>query len=292
VKESAAKLRRFAFDVIFRSIKIIIGHMPTSINITTMSEVIVTEEKVKKKRGRKPSKERKGYFYEREEQAVVDYISTDDEREKNRIFNEILKPAFTKMVESIIRRYNLYPPDEEFQETFDDTISFLMTKLSCFKPESGYKAYSYCGTICKNYLYYKINQFIKNQKRNTSYDNPFDSTKGGFDDDIRYSYNDSDTGRTFIAELTGSTVDNIKKILDDAERMKLNENEIKVGQALVNLMTNWEELFAQMGSDKFNKSSILLFLKETTMLNTKEIRDAMRVYKKKYYDLKWTLINE
>ena len=176
--------------------------------------------------------------------------------------------------------------------SFDDTISFLMTKLSCFKPESGYKAYSYCGTICKNYLYYKINQFIKNQKRNTSYDNPFDSTKGGFDDDIRYSYNDSDTGKTFIAELTGSTVENIKKILDDSERMKLNENEIKVGQALVNLMTNWEELFAQMGSDKFNKSSILLFLKETTMLNTKEIRDAMRVYKKKYYDLKWTLINE
>jgi hypothetical protein len=291
VKESAAKLRRFAFDVIFRSIKIIIGRMPISINITTMSEVIVTEEKVKKKRGRKPSKERKGYFYEREEQAVVDYISTSDEKEKNRIYNDILRPAFTKMVESIIRRYNLYPPDEEFQETFDDTISFLMTKLSCFKPNAGYKAYSYCGTICKNYLYYKINQFIKNQKRNTSYDSPSEEVLN-VNDSMRFSYNDSDTGRTFISELTGSTVENIQKILGDSERLKLNENEKKVGMALVNLMTNWEELFAQMGSDKFNKSSILLFLKETTMLNTKEIRDAMRIYKKKYYDIKWTLINE
>jgi predicted nuclease with TOPRIM domain len=109
---------------------------------------------------------------------------------------------------------------------------------------------------------------------------------------MRFSYNDSDTGRTFISELTGSTVENIQKILGDSERLKLNENEKKVGMALVNLMTNWEELFAQMGSDKFNKSSILLFLKETTMLNTKEIRDAMRIYKKKYYDIKWTLINE
>ena len=256
-----------------------------------MSEVIVTEEKVKKKRGRKPSKERKGYFYEREEQAVVDYISTSDEKEKNRIYNDILRPAFTKMVESIIRRYNLYPPDEEFQETFDDTISFLMTKLSCFKPNAGYKAYSYCGTICKNYLYYKINQFIKNQKRNTSYDSPSEEVLN-VNDSMRFSYNDSDTGRTFISELTGSTVENIRKILGDSERLKLNENEKKVGMALVNLMTNWEELFAQMGSDKFNKSSILLFLKETTMLNTKEIRDAMRIYKKKYYDIKWTLINE
>ena len=56
-----------------------------------MPEICVTEEKVKKKRGRKPSKERKGYFYEREEQAVVDYISSDNERERNQIFNTILK---------------------------------------------------------------------------------------------------------------------------------------------------------------------------------------------------------
>jgi hypothetical protein len=256
-----------------------------------MSEVCVTEEKVKKKRGRKPSKERKGYFYEREEQAVVDYIATNDEKEKNRIYNTILRPAFTKMVESIIRRYNLYPPDEEFQETFDDTISFLMTKLSCFRPESGYKAYSYCGTICKNYLYYKINQFIKNQKRNASYDNPAEESLN-VNDSMKFSYNDNDAARTFISELTGSTVDNIQNILNDADKFKLNENEKRVGSALVNLMTNWEELFAQMGSDKFNKSSILLFLKETTMLNTKEIRDAMRIYKKKYYDVKWELINE
>ena len=257
-----------------------------------MPEICATEEKVKKKRGRKPSKERKGYFYEREEQAVVDYISSDNERERNQIFNTILKPAFTKMIESIIRRYNLYPPDEEFQETFDDTISFLMTKLSCFDPTTNYKAYSYCGTICKNYLIYKINQFTKNQKRNTSYDNPFDSSQGGFNDDIRYSYNDYDAAKTFMSELTGNTVESIRKILDDADRLRLNANEKKVGLALIQLMTNWEELFAQMGSNKFNKSSILLYLKETTMLNTKEIRDAIRVYKKKYYDVKWNLINE
>ena len=87
-------------------------------------------------------------------------------------------------------------------------------------------------------------------------------------------------------------VENIKKILDNKEKLKINENEEKVGLALVNLMTNWDELFAQMGSNKFNKSSILLYLKETTMLNTKEIRDAIRIYKKKYYDIKWSLINE
>jgi len=252
----------------------------------------VEQAPVKKKRGRKPSKERKGYFYEREEQAVVDYLSTDDAYKKNKIYNEILRPAFTKMIESIIRRYSLYPPSEEFVETFDDTMSFLMTKLSCFDPTTNYKAYSYCGTICKNYLIYKINQFAKNQKRNESYDNPSNDMQNTFDNNLSFSYSDDDPRKTFLSELTGNTVENIKRILADKEKLKLNENEIKVGSALLTLMTNWDDIFAQMGSNKFNKSSILLFLKETTNMNTKEIRDSLKIYKKRYYEVKWKIINE
>jgi hypothetical protein len=92
--------------------------------------------------------------------------------------------------------------------------------------------------------------------------------------------------------LTGTTVLNIKNILKQQERYKLTNNEVKVGNALIDLMTNWDELFAQMGSDKFNKSSILLFLKETTNMTTKEIRDSMKVFKKEYYALKTKLIEE
>ena len=74
------------------------------------------------KRGRKPSKKRKGYFYEEQEQAVRDYIRAESEEERNKIFNTILLPAFTKMIESIIRRYNLYflgllPVKKEVLET-------------------------------------------------------------------------------------------------------------------------------------------------------------------------------
>lgn len=247
----------------------------------------------KKRRGRKPNPNKKNYYFgPEEEQAVVDYLATDDINEKNRIFNDKLKLPFTKMIESIIRRYSLYPQDEEFNETFDDTMSFLMTKLSCFDPSTNYKAYSYCGTICKNYLIYKINQFAKNQKRNESYDNQIGESQISIDDNIRFSYDDNDPRKTFLAELTGNTVENIKRILNDKEKLKLNENEIKVGMTLINLMNNWDEIFAQMGSNKFNKSSILLFLKESTLLNTKEIRDALKVYKKRYYEVKYKLINE
>lgn len=239
------------------------------------------------RRGRKPSKN-KNYFGSEQEQAIKDYLKAETKEEKDKIFNEWLEPALTKMVESIIRRYNLYPPDEEFKETFDDTISFLMTKINNFKPDVGYKAYSYCGTICKNYLIYKINQFNKNQKRNDRYD----VMQNDIIDNIKFSYSDETTNLAFLNELMRKTIKEIYGIIEDKDDLKLNDDEIKVGQALIELMTNWEDLFAQMGSNKFNKSSILLFLKETTLLNTKQIRDGMRKYKAAYYGLKRVMINE
>ena len=235
------------------------------------------------KRGRK---KRKGYFYEEQEEAVKNYINASTKEEKDKIFTTWLKPAFTKMIESIIRRYNLYPPDENFQETFDDTISFLMTKIENFNVDSGYKAYSYCGTICKNYLIYKINQFNKNQKRNERYD----VIQSDLTDSIKFSYNENSGHITFLTDLMKNTITEIRGILN-GDKLKLSDDEIRVGEALIKLMTNWEELFAQMGSNKFNKSSILLFLKETTLLNTKQIRDGMKKYKTAYYGIKKVMIN-
>ncbi len=258
-----------------------------------MSEIITQiDEKVKKKRGRKPSGKRKGYFYEEEEKAFVDYLNAKDKATKDIIFNSKLLPAFTKMTESIIRRYNLYPPDEEFKETFDDTMSFLISKIENFKPDSGYKAYSYCGTIIKNYLIYKINQFAKNQKRNTSYDAYGNEELSDITDTLKYSYDGSTNNIAFLGDLMRRTANDIANMVDNPTKNHLNENQIKVGKALIEILTNWEELFARMGSDKFNKSSILLFLKETTLLSTKEIRDSMKNYKSLYYLLKKEMIDE
>lgn len=240
------------------------------------------------KRGRKPSNKKKGYFGECEENAFVQFITADTQEEKNIIFNEKLLFPLTKMVESIIRRYNLYTPEETFEETFDDTMSFLLSKMDNFNPESGYKAYSYCGTICKNYLIFKINQFNKNLKRNERYE----LVKDEVNNNIKFSYDPHFDKIQYLNDLIKDTVKKINDMLNNRERLKLNDNEIKVGGALVELLSNWEDLFSRMGSNKFNKSSILLFLKEITLLDTKEIRDGMRKYKNAYKDLRKKMLSD
>jgi hypothetical protein len=232
------------------------------------------------KRGRKPKTERKGYFYEEQEAAVKKYLETTDPDERNEVFNTVLKPAFTKMIESIIRRYKLYVPEEEFEETFNDTMSFLSSKMANFNPSKHYKAYSYYGTICKNYLIYKINQFKKKVERNEQYDDVYEK----FQNNINYAEDDLD-GKPLAEELVTNIQKKIHEMIDD-EKSDLTENEKKVGLAMCELFENWEDILCSDGSNKLQKSSILYFLREETMMSTKELRDSMRKYKEAYYLLK------
>jgi predicted SprT family Zn-dependent metalloprotease len=118
-----------------------------------------TEDVTSKKRGRKATTT--NYFDVREEEAVRAFLIAESYEEKNKIYNQFLRGPLDKMISSIIRRYKLYRKDMDFREINVDTHSFLMTKVDKFKPDKNKKAYSYFGTICKNYL---MGQIIKDQK--------------------------------------------------------------------------------------------------------------------------------
>lgn len=236
------------------------------------------------KRGRKPIKE-KNYFREVEEEAVLRYISTDDAIEKNDIFQATLQPAFVKMIESIIRRYKLYVPGEEFDEIFDDTMSFLLTKMDKFTPGK-YKAYSYYGTICKNYLIGRIQAYNKTLVRNPSYDTIDDEIENS----IKYSSHQDNSAR-MASEIITNLTSRIQCMLSHPKQYDLKENEMKVGEAIVNLFDNWDYVLSTEGSKKLNKSAVLFFLRESTGLDTKSIRDNMKKFKKEFFEIKNMLVS-
>jgi hypothetical protein len=239
-------------------------------------------------------KERKGYFYEEQEEAVKEYLTSTNPIRRNQIFNDILLPAFTTMIESIIRRYNLHIPNEEFEDTFNDTISFLMSKIEHFDPDKiskktgkSFKAYSYCGTVCKNYLLHKRIEYGKEIERASSYDTMCEQ----LNDDLRYSsYVTEKPG--LLGEVINGAVFAIKDIMNGNVKGTLNEKEILVGQALVTLLENWEDILTDNGSNKLNKSSILYYLRESTRLTTKEVRDSMKKYKKAYFVIKEKIMKD
>jgi hypothetical protein len=228
-----------------------------------------------KKKGRKPTQE--NYFDIREELAVVDYLTATTSEEKNKIYNEFLRKPLDKMISSIIRRYKLYRKDMDFYEIHIDTHSFLMTKIDKFKPAKEKKAYSYFGTICKNYL---MGQIIKDQKetnRKISYEDISYDIENN--DDYSYSIeNDGIEAPVVIANF-------LLELDEFLKNENLSENEVKLGQALYELFENYQSIFIGNDNNKFNKNIVLLSLREMTNLSTKEIRSSMKKYKTMYFTL-------
>jgi hypothetical protein len=233
-----------------------------------------------RKKGRKPTTT--NYFDVREELAVIRFLESTSYEEKNKIYNDFLRKPLDKMISSIIRRYKLYRKDMDFEEIHIDTHSFLMTKIDKFKPSKEKKAYSYFGTICKNYL---MGQIIKDQKetnRKISYE------------DISTSL-ENDEGFAYYIENDGLDSERvIYHFLIELENFikneNLSENEVKLGQALHDIFDNYENIFVGNDNNKFNKNIILLSLREMTNLSTKEIRGSMKKYKNMYYTLIQTMV--
>jgi hypothetical protein len=304
------------------------------------------EQPVKKKRGRKPSKDKKSkyYFSDKEEAAVIDYnqysktisesttkmlklvFDCDDEGlkllrsgrttfemlniaenmpiedknkayqiselkniiecsriENEKIYNTILRPVFSKMIESIMRRYKLYVPNEESGDTFNDTLSFLITKMDRYDEDKDTKAYSYYGNICKNYIIGKIQQYDKSLVRNPSYDDE-DTDIDIMNDNKYVSLNDP--GTKIAKEIVNKLIKQFTIMADNPDTYDLKENEVKLGRALANLLENWDYVISTDGSNKLNKNAILFFLREQTGMDTKGIRDNMKKFKNEFLIIK------
>ena len=242
--------------------------------LSAVTEVLsaATEDVSSKKRGRKAVKE--NYFDVREETAVRNFLLAESSYDKNKIYNQFLKAPIDKMISSIIRRYKLYRKDMDFNEIHTDTHSFLMTKVDKFKPDKNKKAYSYFGTICKNYL---MGQIIKDQKetnRKISYEDISSSLEQR--PDMSYRIDDD------IIESDAIIIKYLQELKDFIDSENLNENEKKLGYALIDLFDNYQTIFSGADNNKFNKNVILLSLREMTNLSTKEIRSSIKRFKKLY----------
>jgi hypothetical protein len=162
----------------------------------------------------------------------------------------------------------------DFNEIHTDTHSFLMTKVDKFKPDKNKKAYSYFGTICKNYL---MGQIIKDQKE-TNRKISYEDISSSLEERVDMSYRIDDD----IVETDIIIVEYLKELKEFIDNENLNDNETKLGYALIDLFDNYESIFSGADNNKFNKNVILLSLREMTNLSTKEIRSSIKRFKKLY----------
>lgn len=241
-----------------------------------------------KRRKRRSKKRKKNYFGPEEEAAVVEWLNAESVEKQNEIFETKLKKPIFKLVESVINTLKIYSETIPHEVWIQDAFSNLYEKMDKFDPSKGYKAYSYYGTIVRRYVLNERKAEHKNKKRKPSvYCGDIFNTYG---DDERYSYYENYFEENLNDSIYNKTIEKIELIL---ENENLDENEIKMGQAILTIFQNWDQIFnnTRMNNSNFEKKYILQILREITSFNTKEIRKYLKIFKIKYFSMKKEILN-
>ena len=208
------------------------------------------------------------YWSEVQEKAIIDYIKEKDPKKRDIIFRNNLYISFKKLIENIIFTYKLFRNDVEVKELQADCMSFLITKIEKFKPESGTKSFAYFGTIAKHYLMGEKKTIYKMAKASVEIDDTTDEVNS-----VLF------TNPEFVDEKKQSNKLFNKIILEiekEIEQPKLLPNDRKVGEAIVWVFRNHEVL------EVYNKNLVYHLLKERTSLQTKEITYSLSRFKSFY----------
>lgn len=251
--------------------------------------------------GRK-KKQKNFYFGCEQEDAVNRYINSDDEIEKNKIFEEYLREPFRVMTESISKRYPIHLGNYSLEEVQQYALSHLIENMVSYNPnrilKSGLKpkAFSYCQTIVRNFYKLHSKTSRKELLRDLPYDDYHDEVERR--DEYMYEIIENDTDN-YIHLLT-NVIEKIEEVIKTDNTLK--RVEIIVGESIINILRHWDILFLEDIPDskyyqdnvskKYAKNKILLLMKEQTRLSTKEIRQAMKPYNDIYFLEKANLFDE
>ncbi len=220
----------------------------------------------KKKRTRRKNH----YFTSDHEEAIIRYARSNCQRERTELYIEYIQPAFNEMVDKIVFTYKFtnLPNIDSLRE---ECKIWLMTILDKYDPSKGSKAFSYFSVITKNWFIHKVKRQQKRNQREVDFNNISKSYEEEF-----LSTTESYITEREEEEFWKSFYNELKSW--DATTMK--ENDLKVYQAINILFESKEDI------DIFNKKAIYLYLREITGLNTKQIVNSLKKFRKKYYTFK------
>ena len=219
-----------------------------------------------KKKKRTRSKRKNYYFTQEHEDAIIQYANTNCIKVRTDLYVKWIQPAFNEMVDKIVFTYK-FTTLPNCDSLRDECKVWLVTILDKYDPSKGSKAFSYFSVITKNWFIHKVKKQQKQNKREVDYGNiskKFEEEYLSTNVSYLTEREHDEFWQSFYVELKSW----------DASSMK--ENDLKVYKAIIILFESKEDI------DIFNKKAIYLYLREITGLNTKQIVNSLKKFRKKY----------
>lgn len=214
------------------------------------------------------------------ENDLMEYINHIDDWDKHiadKFFREKLYDKFYQLSENILKTYNnrygFNRIDEEFENLIHDCVSEAYIKLNYFDQTRNTRAFSYFGTVIKNYL-------IRRVMKQTS----IESYKINLEDfeEIEFEKNkhfiEDDNANAIIAEEEDEKILNeklwgLKEVLKENNFTDVEKNVI---ETFLLLYKNSKHL------DFYNKKYIYVLMNEINNIDKKHFYPALKKFMEKH----------
>jgi len=218
----------------------------------------------------------KHYFTKDHENAIIQYVATDDQRLRTQLYVEYIGPAFNEMVDKIVYTYK-FTNLPNIDSLKDECKVWLTTILDKYDPNKGSKAFSYFSVITKNWFIHKVKKNAKRARTEVLYDElPKDIESERLVTTNQYHRQREE--KEFWMSLWVE--------IDNWDTGNLKENEQKVLEAVKILLNSIDE-----DEMIYNKKAIYLYLRELTGLNTKQVVNNLNKLRIRYRIFKKNWVN-
>lgn len=232
----------------------------------------------RKEDGPSEGRELRMYFNRDTQAAIVEYqqSSVEDRKGREKIYISRILPAFQKLVENLINIHKFSSLYDSYEDLKTDCVNFLFETIGKFDATRGTNAFSYFNVVAKNWLIIKTKQKAAKIKKNIS----MDDTSGLSMRDLNTieEWNTLPSQETILENR--NTAENILELLRDIKEKAHTENERSCINAIIVVFENIDNI------DLLNKSAVLLYMRELSGLNPKQLTMTMQVIKKHYKKLK------
>jgi len=218
---------------------------------------------------RKPKQPRQ-YFTEDTELAIIEYLASEDQVQRNLIYNKRIHYSFYKLAENLIHTFKFYYTEvDNLEDLKHEVVCFLLEKLHYFQAGKG-KAFSYFSIVGKNYL------ILYNNKNYTKKKGKAELVEVDVDDEIL-----SEFDRKIIREEKIEFLDIYVKYMDkQINGIFKKDEETQVANAILTI-------FKKRGNlEIFNKKAIYIYIREITGIETPTITKVVKImgdiFRKKY----------
>ena len=228
--------------------------------------------KGKKKIRRNPGVKRNMYFNADTQASIVKYQNSECETEKKKVYEKEILPAYEKLVENLIFVYGFKSAYVPFEELKNDCVIFLYESINKWSPEKGTKAFSYFNVVAKNWLIINTRQHKKRRERHISINQPDKMSSSQKEQLESYKVIPSPDETMILLERKSE----ILKLIENMKVKVSNENEMLCLEAIHTLFSKIEEL------DLLNKRAVLVYIREISGLDKKQMSKAMSVVRRHY----------